>query len=163
MVQRFVTRNYFKLHACSRWNHAPIEATARLLAAERLNLAARVVLGDNGGDVYTEAAVAHPVIRDVASHVEVVEEPTRTAQLPAVRAARVRIGLRNGREVEVTEDRAPGGYDAPDARELLEEKFDGLVSPSHAAAATRRLARWVRELSGRTDDVRDLRALLAAG
>ena len=26
-----MTRNYFKVHACSRWNHAPIEATIRLL------------------------------------------------------------------------------------------------------------------------------------
>jgi 2-methylcitrate dehydratase PrpD len=28
----YITRNYFKLHACSRWNHAPIEAMARLMA-----------------------------------------------------------------------------------------------------------------------------------
>lgn len=28
----YITRNYFKLHACSRWNHAPIEAMAALLA-----------------------------------------------------------------------------------------------------------------------------------
>lgn len=27
----YITRNYFKLHACSRWNHAPIEAAAALL------------------------------------------------------------------------------------------------------------------------------------
>jgi len=26
----YILRNYFKLHACSRWNHAPIEATAAL-------------------------------------------------------------------------------------------------------------------------------------
>jgi len=28
----YITRNYFKLHACSRWNHAPIEAAAALMA-----------------------------------------------------------------------------------------------------------------------------------
>jgi 2-methylcitrate dehydratase PrpD len=28
----FITRNYFKLYACSRWNHAPIEAAATLMA-----------------------------------------------------------------------------------------------------------------------------------
>jgi 2-methylcitrate dehydratase PrpD len=28
----YITRNYFKLHACSRWNHAPIEAMTSLLA-----------------------------------------------------------------------------------------------------------------------------------
>ncbi len=30
--QFYITRNYFKLHACSRWNHAPIEAMAALMA-----------------------------------------------------------------------------------------------------------------------------------
>lgn len=28
----YINRNYFKLYACSRWNHAPIEAMATLLA-----------------------------------------------------------------------------------------------------------------------------------
>lgn len=28
---RYLTRNYFKLHACSRWNHAPIEALSRVV------------------------------------------------------------------------------------------------------------------------------------
>jgi 2-methylcitrate dehydratase PrpD len=32
----YITRNYFKLRACSRWNHAPIEAVARL--TERASL-----------------------------------------------------------------------------------------------------------------------------
>ena len=30
----FITRNYFKTHACSRWNHAPIEAAAALMTEE---------------------------------------------------------------------------------------------------------------------------------
>lgn len=29
---RYLTTGYLKLHACSRWNHAPIEATERLMA-----------------------------------------------------------------------------------------------------------------------------------
>jgi 2-methylcitrate dehydratase PrpD len=33
---RYLTTGYLKLHACSRWNHAPIEATEALLAAHRL-------------------------------------------------------------------------------------------------------------------------------
>ena len=28
----YITRNYFKLHACSRWNHAPIEAMTAIMA-----------------------------------------------------------------------------------------------------------------------------------
>jgi 2-methylcitrate dehydratase PrpD len=27
----YITRNYFKIHACSRWNHAPIEAMTNLM------------------------------------------------------------------------------------------------------------------------------------
>lgn len=30
-TERYLTRNYFKVHACSRWNHAAIEATASLM------------------------------------------------------------------------------------------------------------------------------------
>ncbi|MGY1825240.1 MmgE/PrpD family protein [Blastococcus sp. SYSU DS0541] len=30
---RYLTTGYLKLHACSRWNHAPIEATEQLIAA----------------------------------------------------------------------------------------------------------------------------------
>jgi 2-methylcitrate dehydratase PrpD len=30
--QRYLRSGYFKIHACSRWNHAPIEATETLLA-----------------------------------------------------------------------------------------------------------------------------------
>jgi 2-methylcitrate dehydratase PrpD len=28
----YLTQNYFKIHACSRWNHAPIEAMAKVMA-----------------------------------------------------------------------------------------------------------------------------------
>jgi 2-methylcitrate dehydratase PrpD len=28
----YITRNYFKLHACSRWNHAPVEAMTAIMA-----------------------------------------------------------------------------------------------------------------------------------
>lgn len=37
--QRYLTRNYFKLHACSRWNHAAIEATTTLMADGPLAIA----------------------------------------------------------------------------------------------------------------------------
>lgn len=42
----FISRNYFKLHACSRWNHAPVEAAAVLMVEEHLDPAAieRVVV-----------------------------------------------------------------------------------------------------------------------
>lgn len=33
----YLTRNYFKIYACSRWNHAPIEATAAIQSEHRLD------------------------------------------------------------------------------------------------------------------------------
>ena len=35
----FIPRNYFKVHACSRWNHAPIEAAIAALQGRKLALA----------------------------------------------------------------------------------------------------------------------------
>jgi len=35
----FINRNYFKIHACSRWNHAPIEAVAEIRARNAFALA----------------------------------------------------------------------------------------------------------------------------
>lgn len=38
-AEYFITRNYFKIHACSRWNHAPIEAMSNLM--EKFSFQAR--------------------------------------------------------------------------------------------------------------------------
>jgi len=51
---RYLTRNYVKLHACSRWNHAPIEALAALVAEH----------GIGAGDVESvEVATYDPATR----------------------------------------------------------------------------------------------------
>lgn len=37
-ITYYIEKNYFKLHACSRWNHAPIEAMANLLEREEFSV-----------------------------------------------------------------------------------------------------------------------------
>lgn len=44
----YIQRNYFKLHACSRWNHAPVDAAAVLMQRSDLRVGDIV-----GVDVYT--------------------------------------------------------------------------------------------------------------
>lgn len=37
-IEYYIKKNYFKLHACSRWNHSPIEAMANLLKREQFSV-----------------------------------------------------------------------------------------------------------------------------
>ena len=37
-VKFYIAQNYFKIHACSRWNHAPIEAMTKLMASHSFQI-----------------------------------------------------------------------------------------------------------------------------
>jgi len=54
----FITRNYFKLHACSRWNHAPIEAAGAGIAMGPESVAFRCNLVAVAGGLIQELAHA---------------------------------------------------------------------------------------------------------
>ena len=159
----YITRNYFKMYACSRWNHAPIEAAAAIMAtrafepseiervivwtydpATRLNwqepsngyaakhsipynVAARIVLGHNDLEAYTDETVAGSDLRDLARRVEVREDPDFTAMLPEVRPARVEIRLVSGKTLEDTVERPRGGFDHPFTEDELAAKFRKLA------------------------------------
>lgn len=193
-----ITRNYFKMHACSRWNHAPIEAAAELVRREpflavdvehitvwtydpavRLagqdpangyaakhsipfNVAARIVLGTNGLDAYTDAAVANPEVRSLARRVEVREDPRLTARLPDVRAARLEVALADGRRLEMQVDRPPGGFDNPYDDGVLAGKFRSLAGRALTAGAVDALARALRDLPD-LHDLEPLTGLLRSG
>jgi 2-methylcitrate dehydratase PrpD len=180
-------RNYFKLHACSRWNHAPIEAMATLLSRDPLrpeqiesitvftyapatrldevapsngfaakhsipyNVAARVALGSNGVEAYTRKNVEDPVVRRLAGRVRVVEDQAYTAAQPAVRAARVEVRTTDGRSLVQVEERAPGGFDNPYPAEVLDRKFDQLVTRGRSAQAVEPLRAWLLDLPGHGD------------
>jgi 2-methylcitrate dehydratase PrpD len=186
-----LTRNYFKLHACSRWNHAPIEAAAALMAegsftvadidrvivwtydpAVRLagrepanayaakhsipfNVAARMILGRNDVDIYTDPVVADPALRDLARRVEVKEDVELTQLLPDVRAARVAVMLADGRTRESRVDAAPGGFDNPYDEGLLEAKFRRLA----ARTLTDEGVTGLLDACGRLDALADIEEL----
>jgi 2-methylcitrate dehydratase PrpD len=194
----YITRNYFKLHACSRWNHAPIEATAELMAgggftvadvervvvatydpAVRLaghdpangyaakhsipyNVAARMVLGTNGLEAYTDEAVADPGVRDLAARVVVREDPELTARLPEVRAARVEVTLTDGRVLSARVDTPPGGFDNPYDESVLLDKLRRLAARTLDEARIDRLLAACDALPV-APDVTRLAALLTAG
>ena len=185
--ERYLRTGYLKTHACSRWNHAPIEATETLLAqhgfgpqdvvdvevatydpATRLdgrephtgfagkhsipyNVAARILLRDNGIDAYTDDRVRDPAVRSLMQRVRVVEDPAMTAAAPAVRAARVTIRLADDRVLEATEERPPGGADRPYPPDVIRAKHVALLRRALPDAGAEALLRWCDDLPRRSD------------
>jgi 2-methylcitrate dehydratase PrpD len=88
------------VHACSRWCHAPIEATAALLARTPF-----------APDAAERITVYHPTIRALTRRVTMREEQAFTAMLPGVRTARVEARLQTGETLAETVKRPQGGFD----------------------------------------------------
>ncbi|MEO7235345.1 MAG: MmgE/PrpD family protein [Lapillicoccus sp.] len=185
-AERYLRTGYLKLHACSRWNHAPIEATEAILTrdavrpedvvdvevatydpATRLdgrepqtgfagkhsipfNVAARILLRDNGIDTYTDEVVRRPELRALMQRVRVVEDPTMTAGAPQVRAARVTIRLHDGRVLTATEERPPGGADRPYAQDVVRDKHQALLRRGRSDPEAEALLRWCDALPQHT-------------
>ncbi len=177
-TERYLRTGYLKLHACSRWNHAPIGATETILVrdavrpddvvdvevatydpATRLdgrepqtgfagkhsipfNVAARILLRDNGIDTYTDEVVQRPQLRALMQRVRVVEDPSMTAAAPQVRAARVSIRLTDGRVLTATEEHPPGGADRPYAQEVIRAKHRALLRRGRSEATAEALLQW---------------------
>ncbi|HEU4998177.1 MAG TPA: MmgE/PrpD family protein [Lapillicoccus sp.] len=180
--ERYLRSGYFKTHACSRWNHAPIEATESLLTqsgftpdevvdievatynpATRLdgrephtgfagkhsipfNVAARILLRDNGIDTYTDATVRDASLRSLMQRVRVVEDPAMTAAAPTVRAARVTIRLEDDRVVTATEEHPPGEADRPYPPEVIRAKHRALLGRGLGEAEAEAVLRWCDDL-----------------
>jgi 2-methylcitrate dehydratase PrpD len=89
---RYLTTGYLKLHACSRWNHAPIEATEALLASD----------GFGPGDVETVEVATY----DPATRLDGRDPPTGFAgkhSIPYAIAARI---VRRDNGIEAYTDEA---------------------------------------------------------
>lgn len=196
--RRYLRTGYLKTHACSRWNHAPIEATETLMArhgvrpddvvdvevstyapATRLdgqepptgfagkhsipfNVAARILLRDNGIDVYTDEVVRDPAVRAMTARVRVVEDPAMTAAAPEVRAARVTVRLRDGQVLTATEAHPPGGADRPYPPEVVRAKHRTLLGRGRTPEAADALLRWCDALPEH-DALDGLAPLVGAG
>jgi 2-methylcitrate dehydratase PrpD len=175
-----ITRNYFKMHACSRWNHAPIEAVAELMAEESVDPGAveRAVVWTydpatrlNGQHPPNGYASKHSIPYNVAVRIvhgtnDLTAYTDAMVGDPAVRALAER--------VEVREDPALTAR-APDVRaakvdlwladgrvrsRLVEHARGGFDNPYHEDA----LLGKFRTLAGMAlagDDVNQLTTLLA--
>ena len=84
-----------------------------------------------------------------------------TAASPAVRAARVTVTLADGRVLTATEERAPGGPDAPYPAEVLRAKHEALLGRTLPAAAVGPVLAWCEALPS-APAVHGLAGLLAA-
>ncbi len=119
-------------------------------------LAARLTLGDCGPDTFREPVLSDARIRAVAARIEVVEDPAMTARLPAARPARVEVRLADGRAVAREVDAASGDFDRPYSRQVIRDKFLGLVGPMLGRDGAK--AAW--KLCGSLEGLKDARELV---
>lgn len=198
--ERFeIARNYFKRHACCRYNHATLDAintiTAKLpegriqpediakvevmtysLAAQLCDqnprnmlagkfsipfaVATSIVHGDTGISSFSEQAVNDPNIRALAQRVEVVEAPELTAMMPARRPSRVRITLKDGRELDAESFVNKGDLEDPYTAEELQEKYYGLTDPIWGHETAEKVHAKVMALED-VGDINEMTALMA--
>lgn len=198
--ERFeIARNYFKRHACCRYNHATLDAintiTAKLpagwiqpediakvevmtysLAAQLCDqnprnmlagkfsipfaVATSIVHGDTGISSFNEQAVNDPNIRALAQRVEVVEAPELTAMMPARRPSRVRITLKDGRELDAESFVNKGDLEDPYTAEELQEKYYGLTDPVWGHETAEKVHAKVMALED-VGDINEMTALMA--
>ncbi len=198
--ERFeIARNYFKRHACCRYNHATLDAintiTAKLpegriqpediakvevmtysLAAQLCDqnprnmlagkfsipfaVATSLVHGDTGISSFSEQAVNDPNIRALAQRVEVVEAPELTAMMPARRPSRVRITLKDGRELDAESFVNKGDLEDPYTSEELQEKYYGLTDPIWGHETAEKVHAKVMALED-VGDINEMTALMA--
>ncbi len=188
-----INMNYFKRHACCRYNHGTLDALDRLLAAvpfraddvERVDVvsyrhaaelddqaprnvlaakfsvpfavATRIVTGSSGLASFTWECVRNETIRALAQRVFIREDPALTAMLPQLRPARVKIRLRDGRELEGAADANRGDDQDPYSRKELTEKFFELAGRAWPLPSVRNLHDKLHKL----DELRDLSSLFA--
>ena len=110
------------------------------------NVAARILMRDNGIDAYTDDRVRDAAVRSLMQRVRVVEDPAMTAAAPAVRAARVTIRLADGWAVTATEEHPPGGADRPYPPAVIRAKHVALLRRALPDAAADALLRWCDDL-----------------
>jgi 2-methylcitrate dehydratase PrpD len=116
----------------------------------------------------TVAAFRAPALHDgavqaLARRVVVREDPALTARLPALRPARVRVTLRDGRVFEVETLTNRGDTEDPYRPDEVRAKFHELADPVWGAAHATRIAEAVMTLRADDGGARLQDLLLASG
>lgn len=189
-----IARNYFKKHACCRYNHASLDAlltiigrcpTGRLdpsnireiqvntysLAAQLCDpsprnmlagkfsipfaLATTIVHNHTGQESFSPTAIENPVVQELARKVQVVEEPTLTAMMPAYRPAEVRVTFTDG-SVEMAKALVnKGDAEDPYLPADLQHKYFSLAGPVWGD----RTSTAVYEIIERLEELSDITSL----
>jgi 2-methylcitrate dehydratase PrpD len=116
---------------------------ANMLAAKfsmPFSIAAAIVRGRADLDAFRDAARADPRIAALARKVTVEEDPALTAKLPALRPARVRLTLRDGRRFEAMVETNKGDTEDPYAADDVIEKFHEVAAPVIGPARAKEIA-----------------------
>jgi 2-methylcitrate dehydratase PrpD len=106
---------------------------------------------------FTPERIAEPDVRDLMLRTTVRLDPELDARAPASLPARVRLRLRDGRQIEETVIMAKGDPEAPLSQAELRAKFLGMVEGTAYGSRAEELVETIVGLDGR----RDLRGLLA--
>jgi len=123
-------------------------------------LATYIVNGAANVPAFREEAQANAVARDLARRVSVREDAALTAMLPGLRPARVRVRLRDGRQLAAEVLTNKGDTEDPYSPEDVRAKFRELVEPVWGAPHTERIMSEVDSIDG-ASDIRGLLELLA--
>lgn len=185
-----ICKNYFKMYACCRYNHAVLDAvqlilTENLIACDQIKkievktyglasllkeqepanmlaakfsipfaVAAYIVLGHAGIDAFSDKTVEDERIRNLAQKINVIEDPSLTAMLPAKRPAQVTIYMQDGRRVEKIVFSSQGGFDNPYPVDMLLGKFGQLAQNVVGIQAAKHIIKLCLRLE-KIDDIRE--------
>jgi 2-methylcitrate dehydratase PrpD len=110
-------------------------------------VAAALVHGTVGASELDGAALHDPRVRRVVDAMQLREDPAFSRRFPAERFARVRITLRDGRELTSTPAVARGSAENPLGDDEIARKYRALAEPVLGAARTARIATMIAELA----------------
>jgi 2-methylcitrate dehydratase PrpD len=153
-VERIDVASY--RHAAELDDQAPRNVLAAKFSVP-FAIATRIATGSSGLASFTWECVRDEAIQSLAKRVFVREDPALTAMLPQLRPARVKILLRDDRELAGAADANRGDDQDPYSRKELAEKFFELTERAWPPPSARDLHDKLHKL----DELPDLRSLFA--
>jgi 2-methylcitrate dehydratase PrpD len=138
----------------------PVESILAAKFSLPFMIAARLLLGDTGPDIFTPQVPFDAGIRALSRRVEITEDAELTARGAASRGARVEIVLKNGLTLLGEVAHSLGDPARPLERDAIVEKFRRLVHPRLGDARGRQLEAAIFSLPA-LDDCSGIAAALA--
>jgi 2-methylcitrate dehydratase PrpD len=115
------------------------------------SIATAIVRGSTGLDAFRDQARADPAVQALAAKVRVDEDPTLTAKLPALRPARVRVVMKDGRRYDAMAQTNKGDTEDPYSEADVIAKFHEVAGPRLGAERAEAVAAACLSLDGQAD------------